>query len=79
MPGPMTDVSSTSEQERLLTDISGYATEVFGSREAAVHWLGTPLSELRDLSPRQWLINKGASGLQDIRDILLRIEYGVYS
>jgi len=62
-----------------LAEIESYATEVFGEREAALRWLDTPLWELKNLSPRQWIAHKGPDGVQDVRDVLLRIEYGVYS
>jgi uncharacterized protein (DUF2384 family) len=47
-----------------LTELCGYATEIFGDPAAAMTWLDTPLWEL---------------GLVAARDVLLRIEYGVYS
>jgi uncharacterized protein (DUF2384 family) len=53
--------------------------EVFGDHDAAVRWLDTDLSELDDLSAREIVTRTGAPGLQRARDVLLRIEYGVYS
>lgn len=62
-----------------LTELESYATEVFGDRDAALQWFDTPLWELKNLTPRQWIARTGQSGAQDVRDVLLRIEYGVYS
>lgn len=67
------------EVDSKLTELESYATEVFGERDAALKWLDTPLWELKNLSPRQWIAQTGGNGNQDVRDVLLRIEYGVYS
>jgi uncharacterized protein (DUF2384 family) len=62
-----------------LTELESYATEVFGDRDAALKWLDTPLWELKNLSPLQWIAHTYGNGDRDVRDVLLRIEYGVYS
>jgi uncharacterized protein (DUF2384 family) len=62
-----------------LAELQAYAVEVFGDHDAAVRWLDTDLSELDDLSAREIVTRTGAPGLQRARDVLLRIEYGVYS
>ena len=63
----------------VLNEVEGDATEVFGEREVALACLDTPLWELKNLSPRQWILHRGVDGVQDVRDVLRRIEYGVYS
>ena len=65
--------------DRQLAELQAYAVEVFGDRDAALRWLDTGLSELDDLSAREIVIRTGAPGLERARDVLLRIEYGVYS
>ena len=65
--------------EQQLVDLQDCAVEVFGDREAALRWLDTDLWELDNLSPREMVTRHGASGLGRARDVLLRIEYGVYS
>jgi uncharacterized protein (DUF2384 family) len=75
MAKPLKTVEAVSK----LTELESYATEVFGERDAALKWFGTPLWELKNLSPRQWIAHTGGDGVQDVRDVLLRIEYGVYS
>jgi uncharacterized protein (DUF2384 family) len=65
--------------DRQLAELQAYAVEVFGDHDAAVRWLDTGLSELDDLSAREIVTRTGAPGLQRARDVLLRIEYGVYS
>jgi uncharacterized protein (DUF2384 family) len=65
--------------DRQLAELQAYAVEVFGDNDAAVRWLDTGLSELDDLSAREIVARTGTPGLQRARDVLLRIEYGVYS
>jgi len=65
--------------DRQLAELQAYAMEVFGDHDAALRWLHTGLSELDDLSAREIVIRSGAPGLERARDVMLRIEYGVYS
>jgi uncharacterized protein (DUF2384 family) len=67
------------EFDEQMSELEAYATEVFGEVEAARHWLDTNLWELDNLSPRQIVARAGRPGLDRARDVLLRIEYGVYS
>ena len=62
-----------------LRELRAYATEVFGESEAASRWLDTSLWELGNLSPNEAVRRLGEAGLVQARDVLLRIEYGVYS
>ena len=66
-------------RDERLTELRAYATEVFGDAENAVRWLDTGLWELDNLSPNETVLRDGDAGLERARDVLLRIEYGVYS
>jgi uncharacterized protein (DUF2384 family) len=68
-----------AEFDQLMSELEAYATEVFGEAEAARRWLDTNLWELDNLSPRQIIARAARSGFDRARDVLLRIEYGVYS
>ncbi|MEO9964559.1 MAG: antitoxin Xre/MbcA/ParS toxin-binding domain-containing protein [Reichenbachiella sp.] len=54
-----------------------YGKEVFGEREAFQAWLETDLLALAHKKPRDFMDN--SSGLTMIKDLLGRIEHGVYS
>jgi uncharacterized protein (DUF2384 family) len=71
--------SAGDEKKRLTSELQIYAIEVFGDKEAALRWLDTGLWELDNLSPREIVRRTGDAGLACARDVLLRIEYGVYS
>ena len=62
-----------------ISELEDYAAEVFGGRDAAEEWLNTPLWELDNLSPREIVARGGDAAVERVRDVLLRIEYGVYS
>ena len=62
-----------------MADLEAYALEVFGEHDAAFGWLDTHLWELDNLTPREMARRDGGAGFERARDILLRIEYGVYS
>jgi uncharacterized protein (DUF2384 family) len=62
-----------------MSALTDYAIEVFGQEDAALRWLDTGLWELDNLTPRQMVALHGEAGFQRARDVLLRIEYGVYS
>ena len=66
-------------RDERLTELRAYATEVFGDAENALRWLDTRLWELDNLSPNETVLRDGDAGLERARDVLLRIEYGVYS
>jgi putative toxin-antitoxin system antitoxin component (TIGR02293 family) len=62
--------------ERRKTVIN-FATEVFESAEIAEDWLNSPNFALGDKVPYD-LLNTD-DGIEQVRDLLGRIEYGVYS
>jgi uncharacterized protein (DUF2384 family) len=67
------------EANDLLGQLRVYAAEVFGAEDAARQWLETPLWELDNLSPSEAVARNGHTGFDRARDVLIRIEYGVYS
>lgn len=52
------------------------ATHTLGNRKSAERWLGSPVLALNRRSPCEMLTEP--SGYPEVRDVLLRIEYGVY-
>lgn len=75
----MGQVRRNVELDRQLAELQAYAEEVFGDHDAALRWLDIGLSELDDASARGIVTRTGAPGLERACDVLLRIEYGVYS
>ena len=51
-----------------MNEIERYAIDVFGEKQAALDWLVTPLWELSNSSPQQWLAEKGARGSDWVGD-----------
>lgn len=60
-----------------LTDLFLYGSEVFESREHFFKWLALPNTALGGLEPKELLEIPG--GISKVKDLLGRIEYGVYS
>lgn len=60
-----------------LTDLFLYGAEVFGNNDNFFKWLALPNTALGGLEPQDLLEIPG--GISKVRDILGRIEYGVYS
>jgi putative toxin-antitoxin system antitoxin component (TIGR02293 family) len=60
-----------------LTDLFLYGSEVFNSRENFFKWLKLPNTALGGMEPHELLDIPG--GVSKVRDLLGRIEYGVYS
>jgi len=67
------------EADRLLriARIFEEATRVFGSETKASEWLNTPHALLDDVAPRRLLASD--AGTQQLRDELVRIEYGDFA
>lgn len=55
-------------------DVWGAAERVFGDKEKAQRWMKTPLKQLNDRSPIE-VLNEDP---QQVYDLLIRIEHGVY-
>ncbi|AWW32488.1 hypothetical protein DN752_21350 [Echinicola strongylocentroti] len=60
-----------------LTDLFLYGIEVFDSKENFNKWLNLPNTALGGIEPHELLEVPG--GISKVRDILGRIEHGVYS
>lgn len=70
---------SSSLSERILDMADLYSTgfEVFGDEESFVRWMDTPNRALNFQKPLAFIDNQ--FGRQEIRNIIGRIAYGVYS
>jgi putative toxin-antitoxin system antitoxin component (TIGR02293 family) len=60
-----------------LTDLFLYGTEVFSSKDNFIKWLNLPNTALGGLEPQDLLEVPG--GIAKVKDIIGRIEHGVYS
>lgn len=60
-----------------LTDLFLYGSEVFESRDNLFKWLDLPNTALGGLEPKELL--EVPVGISKVRDLLGRIDYGVYS
>jgi putative toxin-antitoxin system antitoxin component (TIGR02293 family) len=60
-----------------IADLFLYGTEVFGSREDFFKWLNLPNTALGRMEPRELIEIPG--GVSKVKDLLGRIEHGVYS
>jgi putative toxin-antitoxin system antitoxin component (TIGR02293 family) len=60
-----------------LADLFLYGNEVFGSNESFFKWMELPNTALGGLEPKELLDVPG--GVSKVRDLIGRIEYGVYS
>ena len=60
-----------------LAQVTELAVRVLGTRELARAWLNTPALALDGKLPIDLLDNETAT--QSVMDLLIRIEYGVYS
>lgn len=60
-----------------ITDLFLYGTEVFGSKDNFFKWLALPNTALGGLEPAELIEIPG--GISKVRDVLGRIEYGIYS
>jgi putative toxin-antitoxin system antitoxin component (TIGR02293 family) len=65
-----------SERIYLIQSIFDQAIEVFESEEAAHTWLQTPLPALNNQTPLQTC--ETLPGADQVRNLLMAIEYGVY-
>lgn len=60
-----------------LTDLFLYGSEVFENKDVFFKWLDLPNTALGGMEPKKLLEIPG--GIFKVRDVLGRIEYGVYS
>lgn len=66
-----------SEKIMSLADIYSYGNEVFGDKEQFNKWIFQPIAALGGKIPYDLLDNQ--FGREEIRNLIGRIEYGVYS
>ena len=59
-----------------LVEVTARAIEVFGTREKALHWFGTPVRALGDKTPMS-LLNSPA-GVARVQNVLGQVEHGVW-
>ncbi|WP_198674588.1 antitoxin Xre/MbcA/ParS toxin-binding domain-containing protein [Rhodoferax ferrireducens] len=57
--------------------MTAIAMRVLGTRELAEHWLAQPALALDCQKPEDLLTT--AAGIRTVKDLLTRIEYGVYT
>ena len=60
-----------------LTDLFLYGIDVFGNKENFLKWLNLPNTALGRLEPNELLEVPG--GISKVKDVLGRIEHGIYS
>lgn len=60
-----------------IADLFLYGSEVFGNKQNFFKWLNLPNTALGGMEPRELVEMPG--GVAKVKDILGRIEYGVYS
>lgn len=66
-----------STKEEIVETIAARASEVLGGQEKATHWLNRPNRALGGRRPLDLLDTD--LGIQQVEQVLGRIEYGVYS
>jgi len=55
------------------------ALEVFGDEGKARHWMNAPRDIFEDRSPEQLVATGDAAELRRVLQVLIRIDYGVFS
>jgi len=68
--------TSAPSHSDLPDDIQQLAVQVLGSQALAELWLEQPAMALDGRCPRELLKNE--TGAQAVRELLMRIEFGVY-
>ena len=66
-----------SERILLLADIYSFGYEVFGNREKFNRWMKSPIRALSYVSPL--VMCETVYGMEEVKNVIGRIEYGVYS
>ena len=69
--------TSVSERILLLADIYSYGYEVFGEKERFNSWMKSENTSLGGVAPLQLLDT--LYGIEEVKHLIGRIEYGVYS
>lgn len=68
---------SLSEKILDIADLYSFGFEVFGNEESFVQWMDTPIRALSYQKPVSYIDNQ--FGRQEVRNLIGRIAYGVYS
>lgn len=68
---------ASSNAALALIEINGLAERVLGGHAAAEHWLSEPAIGLDGQRPIDLL--SSSPGIESVKDLLQRIEYGVYT
>jgi hypothetical protein len=68
--------TSSQIQEGIIDEVIGYATEVMGSREKALLWLGAPVRGLNFATPISLLATQ--EGVERVNEILGQMEHGIW-
>lgn len=68
---------NANPHNNLPDDILALATRVLGSRSLARSWFQRPAVALDGRRPSELLSSE--EGIRSVRELLLRIEYGVYT
>jgi putative toxin-antitoxin system antitoxin component (TIGR02293 family) len=55
------------------------ALEVFGDEERARHWMNSPRAIFEDRSPQELVATGDAAEQRRILQVLIRIDYGIFS
>jgi hypothetical protein len=66
----------TEQSERTISTVAKRATEVLGSEDEAMRWLGSPVRGLDFATPISLLASK--HGIKRVYDLLGQMEYGVW-
>lgn len=72
-------ILNTEQSERIieLNNLYSYGNEVFGDASKFKQWIESPIMALGNLKPKEFLDT--SLGIRMLKNILSRIEYGVYS
>ncbi len=68
--------SAGSVEQPVIDEMIARATEVIGSRDEAMRWLGTPVRALNFATPISILGTK--DGVERVKDVLGQMEYGIW-
>ena len=69
-------MAARSTLRRKIDEMIGRATEVLGTRDEALRWLGTPIPALDFATPISVLGTK--KGAARVKDVLTQMEHGVW-
>ena len=69
--------SEVSERLLLFAEIYVYGVEVFGEKRKFIHWMSNPIRSTGGIAPLELMDTK--YGMEEVKDIIGRIDYGVYS